>query len=154
MGQPATSFVNFVPLPKHRVKALVAAGWARVIAGLGDGGKQRFADGIDTSSRTVEYALAGNTLPEAHTLLNSLLVDPTALSEVLAALGFQLVPSNARASDDLSLASGLTEVTGDLIRNRGRRSPRDTLILADKLRPIIAEEEAIVREADTLRGLN
>lgn len=147
-------FPNIVALPKHRVKALLSAGWARSIASIGAGGKATFADRCDTTERTIDNGLSQNTLPEAHTIFNSLAADTTALDEILAEYGFQLIPIHARAEDDLALAGDLSDVTCDLIRGRGKRSPRDTLNLADKLRPLINAEEAIVREADHLRGLH
>lgn len=151
MTQRSKVFPEIVALPKHRVSALLAAGWTRGVARVGKG---TFADRAETTTRTVDNGLTSATLPEAHTIFNSLAADPTALDELLAAYGFRLESLNAQPSEDLALAGNLAEVTTDLIRGGGRMTPRQKVELADKLRPIICEEEAIVREADHLRGLN
>lgn len=139
------------PLPKHRVSALLSAGWARVIAKVGKGA---FADRVEASARTVENALAGNTNPELHTALNSLAVDPTALDEVMAGYGFRLIPLHAEAANDLATAAGVVNAMGELIARLadGDRDHNDTLAVAALLRPHVPAIEAIVREADALRG--
>jgi len=140
------------PISKDKFQRLLAAAWSRVLVDRDQ--MQMASDMGERDTAAVKRGSSGSNLPEAHKIFNSLCADPSALDEVLREYGFTLAPLKARPTDDLALASDLTDVTGDLIRNRGRRSPRDTCNLADKLRPIIAEEEAIVREADHLRGLN
>jgi hypothetical protein len=140
------------PISKDKFQRLLSAAWSRVLV---DRDQMQMATAMgERDTAAVKRGIAASNLPEAHKIFNSLCADPTALDEVLREYGFRLEPIDARPADDLGLAGDLTEVTGDLIRFHGRRSPRETCNLADKLRPIIAEEEAIVREADHLRGLN
>ena len=149
------SAANILPkiaaLPKQRVSALLAAGWARIALKHGKG---KLADGVDATEKTVENAMAGRTLPELHTALNSLTIDPTALDELLAGYGFRLCPLHADAANDLATAAGVIQAAGELVRAHadGRRDHNETLAVAALFRPYMAAIEAIICEADRLRG--
>lgn len=140
-----------MPLPKHRVSALLSAGWARIAAKHGKG---KLADGIEATEKTVENAMAGRTLPEFHTALNSLTVDPTALDELFAAMGLRVCPLHAEAANDLQTAAGVVTAMGELIARLadGNRDHNDTLAIAALLRPHMPAMTSILREADALRG--
>ena len=138
-------------LPKHRVSALLAAGWSRVVAQMGKG---TFADAVETTTRTVEHAMSGgNKLPEAHTLLNSLAADPSALDELFAAYGVRVVPLHSEAANDLATAAGVVNAMGEMIARLadGVRCHNDTLAIAALIRPHMPAMAAIVTEADALR---
>lgn len=145
-------FPKIAALPKHRVSSLLAAGWARAVAKVGKG---TFADAVETTSRTVDNGLTGNTLPEAHTVFNSLAADPTALDELFAAYGFRLVPLHSAAANDMATVAGFCDAAGELAKAAadGLRDHTETLRVADKLRPHIPAAIAIVREADEIRGV-
>lgn len=147
----ATSFQQHAPLAKQRVSALLSAGWARVAASVGKG---KLADGVDATEKTIENAMAGRTLPELHTALNSLTVDPTALDELFAGLGFRLCPLHSDAANDLETAGGVVAAMGELIRRLadGTRCHLDTLAIAALLRPHMPAMEALIHEADKIRG--
>jgi hypothetical protein len=147
----ATSFPKIAALPKHRVSALLSAGWARVAARVGKG---RLADGIEATEKTVENAMSGRTVPELHTALASLAVDPTALDELLAGYGVRLAPLHAEAANDLQTAAGVVNAMGALIARLadGVRCHNDTLAVGSLLRPHMPALTAIVSEADQLRG--
>lgn len=138
-------------LPKGRVSALLSAGWARAIAASGKGA---FADALEVSENTIGNALAQRTTPELHTVLNSLTVDPTALDELLAGYGVRLCPLHAVAANDLATAAGVISAMGSLVEAMadGHRDHNETLAVAQLLRPHMSAVNAIIHEADALRG--
>lgn len=151
MPQRNKVFRQFDPLPKHRVSALLAAGWARIALKHGKG---NLADAIETSEKTVENAMSGKTLPEFHTALNSLSLDPTALDEVLAGFGFRIIPLHSDAANDINTAAGVIHAMGELVRAQedGHRDHNETLAIAQLLRPYMPAMQAIIVQADQIRG--
>jgi len=145
------SFASIGALPKHRVSALLSAGWARVIAKVGKGA---FADAVEVTENTVGNALAQRAVPELHTALNSLSIDPTALDELFAAYGVRIVPLHNGAANDLVTAAGVIQAMGELVEAHadGRRDHNETLAIAALIRPHMAALSSIVHEADALRG--
>jgi len=137
---------------KQHVSRALAAGWSRVTLRPGKGA---FADKIEVTTRTIDNALSGTTLPELHTAFNSLLFDHTALDEVVALYGFCLTPKQAEPANDLLTAAGVLTAMSDLIGRLadGVRDHVDTLAIADLLRPHMPALGRIVVEADELRGL-
>jgi hypothetical protein len=144
-------FANIEPQPKHRVSALLAAGWARVISKVGRGA---FSDKLDISDGTVGNALSGKTVPELHTALNSLAIDPTALDELMAGYGFRIQPLHASAANDIATAAGVINAMGELVRalDDNHRDHNETLAIAGLLRPHMPALMAIIGQADELRG--
>lgn len=137
---------------KAEVSGALAAGWARVSAGR----KGAFADNLEIDTKTVNRALTGETVPELHTAFNSLADDPTALDELGALYHVRLVPNVAEAAaNDMELAAGLGHSLSELIdRLRdGKRCHLDTLALAELFRPLIPQMQAVVGEADEIRGV-
>lgn len=136
---------------KADTSGALGAAWARVRFKLGHG---RFADDLDVDAKTINRAIAGETLPELHHALNSLLVDPTALDEVLHLYGFELRPCAALGGSDIQTVAGLSHAAGKLAEALadGRRDHLETLDLADDIRPLLPRLSAIVGEADRLRG--
>ncbi len=147
----ATSFPRINSLPKHRVSALLAAGWARVASSVGKG---RLVDAVEATEKTVENAMAGRTVPELHTALNSLAADPTALDELLAGYGVKLCPLHAEAANDIATAAGLSEVVSALLLAiaDGHRDHIETIQVATHIRPYLPALLSIVAEADRLLG--
>lgn len=136
------------PRNSQDVGAKLAAGWARVGA---TSAKGKFADAIGVrSTTTVDNALTGKTVPELHTALNSLLYDPTALDEVMALYGLRVCPRDAEAANDMETIHGLSGAVTEWVSRLmdGKRCHRDTLALANIFRPLIAEMQAIVHQAD------
>lgn len=129
----------------------LAKAWARVIATVGKGA---FADKCGCDPDTIDNALTGKSVPRAHTLLNSLTADPTALDEVLALYGLKVVPNQADAANDLNVAAGASEISSAICHalSDGKRDHRETLNIAELIRPHLPSLTAIVREADTIRG--
>lgn len=134
-------------LEKRDLQPKVSEAWARVIARIGKG---HFADAIGCCSATVDNALTGPGLPEAHTLLNSLLADPTALDEVLRLYGMRVVPLKSKADEDIQVIADMAGVQSDWLERLldGRRCHRDTAALAKRFRPLIAKMQAVIEEAD------
>ena len=139
------------PLSKSKVSAALAAGWARVASRLGKGA---FADRLEICSKTVDRALTSETTPELHTAFNALLACPTALDEVAALYGFQIIPAKRQAANDLNTAAGVIEAMGELVKANadGNRDHNETLAVAQMLRPHLGPINAIMEEADRLRG--
>lgn len=138
---------------KSQVSGALAASWARVSANR----KGSMADTIEASTKTIDRALTGDSVPELHTSLNSLIFDETALDEVLALYGFTLVEIDApKQSDagDMELMSGLGRSLSELIERRrdGSRCHLDTLAMAALFRPLIHRMQAVIAEADSIRG--
>lgn len=136
---------------KSDVSGALAAGWARISAGR----KGAFADNLEITTKTVDRALTGESVPELHTAFNSLADDPTALDELCSLYGVTMVPRRSQAANDMELAAGLGHSLSELIdRLRdGRRCHIDTLALAELFRPLIPQMRAVVDDADELRGV-
>ena len=136
---------------KTRLSAALSAGWSRVALAMGRG---RFADAMDGCEATVKRGIAGPSLPDAEHLLNSLAADPTSLNEVLALYGLVAKPLKASPANDLETVAGLSHLAAaicDALKD-GIRCPRDTCNIADIIRPLEQRLNAIVVEADEIRG--
>lgn len=137
---------------KTQVSRALATGLLRAIGTAG--GKGSLADSMDTSTKTIDRALIGDSIPGIHTALAALLVDPTALDELLRLYGFCLRPLTAEAANDMDTAAKLSFAAGAMIEALadGIRDHRETLAMADIFRPLIQSMGAIISEADALRG--
>lgn len=142
------------PLTKQRAKELVASGLQRAIGSSRDG-KAEVALAAGCTSRCIEKALSHDTLPSIETLFNALAADETILNEFLSHYGYRLTSITADPAHDLHTAAGLSHAAGSLIDAHadGNRCHRETLEVADKLRPLLPQITAIIHEADSLRGV-
>ncbi|WP_156367187.1 hypothetical protein, partial [Novosphingobium sp. KN65.2] len=133
---------------KAQVSAKLAIGWARATANR----KGAFADAIDIDAKTVNRTLTGETVPELHTALNSLVFDPTALDEVFALYGVKITPLQSEAANDLHTISSLSNLAGQFASalEDGHRDHRETCQLADAARPLMQALAAICAEADAV----
>lgn len=138
-------------LTKDRAKALLASGLQRAVTAHG---ADEVALAAGCTRRCIEKALAHDTLPSMETALNALAVEPTVLDELLAAYGLRLCPLRAEAANDLAVAGGVIDAMGKLVTAcaDGHRDHNETLSVAALLRPHLPAINAIVREADQLRG--
>ncbi|SEM54900.1 hypothetical protein SAMN05192583_0588 [Sphingomonas gellani] len=129
---------------------LFVAGLARVAAKLGKGA---LADRMGRTTRSLDNILGGGST-SGKAMFDALLADETALDEVLASYGFRLCPLHSEAANDLTVAAGVIDAMGELVRSRsdGHRDHNETLAVATLLRPHLPAMQAIVREADELRG--
>ncbi|MEN9924045.1 MAG: hypothetical protein RL268_171 [Pseudomonadota bacterium] len=139
------------PINKTKLSSALGAAWGRVSHEIGKG---TFADKADFDEVTISRAMRGPSLPSAEHLLNSLCADQSALDEVLALYGLAIKPRVSQAANDMELAAGLGHGLSELIdRLRdGRRCHLDTLALAELFRRVIPQLQAIVDEADSIRG--
>jgi hypothetical protein len=117
------------------------------------GRKNTFADSIGCSPDTVSNALSGATVPELHTVLNSLRACPNALDEVLSLYGYILVSKDAALSPDMQTVSMMSNAVTEFLEvlEDKKRTPSETCRLADLFRPVISRMSAIVDEAETLK---
>lgn len=143
------------PLTKERVQSKLAQAWSRTIASpLFNGNKTKFAGSVGCCPDTISNALAGNTVPELHTALNSLLACPNALDELFGLYGFQLVARNVEMTPDMVTLHQMSRVVAEFIDalRDGKRNHRETLELAEEIRPLIPRLTAIVHEAEGLKA--
>jgi len=148
-----TNVCHREPVSKDRFQRALAAAWTRVANAMNSRALMANAMGLD-DTKTIDRACGSKNLPEAHTIFNSLLADPTALYEVAALYGFKLVPVSVEAANDLTTAAGTIDAMAALIRSQddNHRDHNETLGIAALLRPHLAALNAIVRQADELRG--
>lgn len=138
---------------KLDVSAHLAAGWARVMARIGRG---NFTDKLGVDRKVVNRALGQETVPELHTALASLLVDPTALDEVLALYGFGLhrLPDADGGVDPERLGEVLEFASEASKMQRGNPNDhRAKLVLAQFARPVVQFASGVIAEADRIRGV-
>jgi DNA-binding phage protein len=138
-------------LTKDRAKSLVAAGLQRAVAKLG---KDEVALAAGCSSRCIEKALGHDTLPSIETLFNALGADATIADELLAAYGFRLVPLQCQAANDLATAAGLGHAGAELAAAwaDGKRDHPELFRFVDLIRPHLPAINALIQEADQIRG--
>lgn len=136
---------------KADVSGALAAGWARVSAGR----KGAFADNLEVDCKTINRALTGETVPELHTAFNSLADDPSALDELASLYQVRVVPKFSRKASGMELAANLGHSLSELIdRLRdGNLCHLDKLALAELFRPAVPSMQAIIDEADAIRGV-
>lgn len=141
------------PMAKDKFQARLAAAWSRVWGNVGSQVEMARAMGL-TDTKTIERGLSGANLPSAVAIFNGLCADPTALDEILAHYGMRAVPTTLQAANDLSTAAGTIDAMAALIRSQddNHRDHNETLAIAALLRPHLASLNAIVNEADSLRG--
>jgi hypothetical protein len=134
----------------QRAKELVASGLQRAVMNYS---LDEVASAAVCSPRCIQKALSHETLPEAHTLVNLLRLDSTALCEFFGALGFKVVPAEASMSPDMLTVKRMSDTLSCYLTalQDGRRDHRETLELANHLRPLVQELTAIIHEADGLR---
>ena len=149
-----TSSAKTGPLSKDMVQAKLTQAWGRTIADKFEGNKTAFAARVGCCSTTIENALSGKTVPEFHTALNSLLACPNALDEVAALFGLQLVPREVEMTPDMVTLSHMSKAMAEFIDalSDGKRTHRETLELAEELRPLVPRLTAIIHEAEGLKA--
>ena len=139
------------PLAFH--DALVA-GLARTAAKVGRG---NLADKSLRTPKALNKLFCGDSMDTTGKgLLDFLLADPTALDEVLALYGFGLhqiqsgeCADHGTIADTAALQAAHTEALRD-----GKRDHRETIVIAEKARPVVAAMHSIIAEADRLRGVS
>lgn len=136
---------------RTQVSRALALGLMRAATAVG--GRGTLADIMETSGKTVDRALLGDTVPHLHTAFAALLADPTALDEVAALFGFAIRPLHSDAANDAGTAAALARAAGSYIEaiGDGRRDHRETLVLADMFRPLVMQMAAVIEEADRIR---
>ncbi len=137
---------------KADISAALSAGWARIINKTGRG---KFADKLGVDSKTISRALSGEHLPGLDTAFNSLVSDVTALDELAALYGLEIRPRQMCASNDMATIGMLAHLAGQWIEVMadGVRDHRETLEIAAAVRPLVPCLQAVIAEADRLRGV-
>ena len=130
--------------------ACMMLGIARMVAKHGRG---KVANALGVSTRQLGN-LANGSFPAPHRLFNLLVLDPTALNEVSGLYGAELRASKPNAANDMETVAGLSHLAGKWVEalSDGNRCHRETLDLADTIRPIVASLNAICLEADRIKG--
>jgi hypothetical protein len=138
-------------LSEEQVQAKLVQAWARTIATVGKGA---FADKAGCHPDTISNALSGAHMPKLHTVLNSLLACPNALDELLALYGFRIVPDETALSPDMVTLHCMSRAMSEFIEalSDGKRTHRETLELAEEIRPLVPRLVQIIHEADGLKA--
>ena len=152
MTEPKNHVCPKVLPSKSDVSGALSVSWARAARS----GKGAMADFIETSTKTIDRALTGDSLPSLDKALASLKFNHGALDEVLALYGFGRPPRlEGRAANDLSTVSelsGLVSTFCDALSD-GTRDHTETLAIADLVRAIMPALTDILDEANSLRGV-
>lgn len=138
---------------KSDVSAALSVSWARAARNAGKGS---LADKAKVSTKTIDRALTGETVPELHTALASMLADESALDEVFALYGLDRPRwKHSAAANDLHTVSDLTGLASAFCRalEDGNRDHTETLELARLIRALKPALSAILEEADRIRGV-
>lgn len=115
---------------------------------------QELADKLGVSSGTISNArnrkgnLCAVTMAQIGHEFGPEAIEPfTALFDAIA------VPRNSKAANDLTTIAGLSHLTGDWVERLrdGVRCHNDTIVLAEKLKPLLTNLTAIVEEAEQHR---
>lgn len=135
------------PVSRTKLSSAISAGWGRVAHAIGKG---TFADKAEMTTKTIDRALVGPSLPDAENLFNSLVADKTALNEVLKLYGLTATPLYALEADDMRLVTDLSSAVAEYLHriSDGKRCHIDDAALAAMFRPIIPMMQAIVDAAD------
>lgn len=149
MTQRTTSFWKKA-LTKQHVSALLASSLSRLHLKHGKGA---LADHLEVTPKTLDNAMTGKTVPEGLVLINLLAADPTALDEVLAAIGLRVTPLKTEAANDFHTAADLAKAAGTFIDalSDGHRCHNETLALGAIFRDLLPRINGIVSEADSIR---
>ena len=104
---------------------------------------------------TLETALAHQTLPEVHFLLNALREEPTVMDEALAAVGFCVVPLEMDFGGDMEVIAELSGLLNEWLcaMKDGKRDHTETLKIGARIRHLLPTLRGIVGEADKLRAV-
>lgn len=151
MNIPVNQVCRKEPPGKTRVSDALAEGLARAARKHGKGA---LADGMDASTKTVDRALTG-TLPQMHTALAALLVDPAALDEVFALYGLARPrPLHAAPANDMETVSAMSDLIASFCAALadGHRDHRETLTLAAKVRELQPALTALLQEEEAIRA--
>lgn len=130
------SFAKAPSLTKGEAKPKVAAGLARAVARRG---LERIALQGGCTTRCIQKAIAGETLPELHTALNIAALEPDAATDVLAAYGLGvhlLEPGAMPDAEALSALASLLSEVADAMRD-GRIDPVELRRVVDKAQPVL-----------------
>lgn len=140
-----------IPPVRARTKAEVsnalAQDWLRFSP---SGTREVRASEIGAScGKVISRAIAGEHLPEAHTVLNTLVADPAGLFNTFALYGGVFVPCRAKNGDDYETISKLMHTATEYLDRMkdGRRCHVDTAALAKLLIPLVPAMLAIIQEA-------
>jgi len=140
------------PMSKDKFQRKLAQAWGRVWPRVGKG-SMASAMGLN-DTKLIDRAVTGANLPEAHNVFNSLLACPTALDEVLREYGFTIRPLQPSAANDITTAAGVIHAMGELVRAQddGHRDHKETLAIAQLLRPHMGAMASIIAQADEMRA--
>lgn len=133
---------------KDEVSDALAKDWL-TLAPMGQ--RATFAARIGAKDyKTVSKAISGEHMPEAHTMLNSLVLDPAALFNVFRLYGGVFIRVDGDPIDDMETVSRMLHAATDYLdRMRdGHRDHRDTAAIAALFRPLVPAMLAIIDEAN------
>jgi hypothetical protein len=135
---------------KGEVSDELARDWLR-LAPQGERGLFAARIGLgENSHKVVSRAISGEGVPELHNVLNSLVVDPSALLNTLLLWGVVAVPVETQPVDDMAVVCNMFKAATEYLERMqdGTRDHRDTAALAKLFRPLVPQMLALIREAN------
>lgn len=135
---------------KGEVSDALAGDWLRLAP---QGERASFAARIglgENSQKVVSRTISGEGVPELHNVLNSLVVDSSALLNTLLLWNVVAVPVETAPVDDMATILGMMQAATEYLERMkdGQRCHRDTAALAKLFRPIVPQMIALIREAN------
>lgn len=117
-------------------------------------GRDKVAHALGVSPRQIGN-LANGSFPAAHRFWNLLALDATAMDEVAALYRAEVRTRTAIAADDMDTVARITRLAGQWIdvMADGVRDHRETLELADAIRPLVQRLNSVCAQADRLKGV-
>lgn len=131
----------------------LVAGLARCAVEIGRG---NLADKSNRTTRALDKLFSGSSADTTGKgLLDFLCAHPQALDEVMALYGYRAVPIQTAPAADFGLIADTAALQAEHTEamRDGHRCHRDTMRIADKARPVVAQYSSIIAEADKARGL-
>lgn len=139
-------------LGKDSVSRALSADWYGLDDRIGRGTLMDYLG--SKSTKTITGAISREHLPELHTVLNSLLADPTALFNTLQLYGGIFLPVEGGECDDMAAISQMLRAATEYFERMkdGARDHNDTIALADLFRPLVPAMLCVMLEAGKLKG--
>ena len=139
-------------IDEEQFKHAFVAGLHRLV---GIHGRAKVANALGCTDRNLNNYYTGS-LPSPHRLWNLRSLDLTALDEIAGLYSAEVRQSDAAAVRDFETIANLSRLAADYVEVMadGVRDHRETLDLAETIRPLMASLSALVAEADRIKRPN
>ena len=140
------------PRTKDDVKRALASDW-RVFDAAGRKGeladKIKNGDTLESTVKKIGRTIGHEHLPEAHSILNTLVADPAGLFNTFMLFGGVFVPVDHESCDDMIVIGAMLKAASEYYERMqdGDRNHIDTAALAKLFKPLVPAMLCIIREA-------